>query len=78
MNFGTVEHTTAISKEMLDSLGRYLDNLDGAVTNGDSTFEQYSENFKNLANIIVTLTDMNKNRQAELRSVRKENATQKK
>ena len=48
------------------------------MTNGGSTFEQYSENFTKLANSIVTLTYTNKNHQDELRALREENANLKK
>ena len=70
LNFGTDNHAMAITDEMVDSLVGYLDNLSGAVTNGGSTFEQYSENFTKLANSIVTLTGTNKKQQAELRALR--------
>ena len=33
VNFGTANHVTETTKKMVDSLGGYLDNLAGAVTN---------------------------------------------
>ena len=63
---------------MVDSLGGYLNNIFGTVTNKGSIFEQYSKNFTKLANSIVTLTDTNKNQQAELRALREDNANLKK
>ena len=70
VNFSTSDHATTLTNKMVDSLCGYLDNLSGAVTNRGSTFEQYSRNFTNLANNIVTLTDTNQNQQAELRDLR--------
>ena len=58
---------------MVESLGKYLDNLAGAVTNRCSTFEKYSKNFTKLDNSIVTLTYTNKKWYSELQSLCKEN-----
>ena len=65
---------TSLYDEMVDSLGGYLNNIFGTVTNKGSIFEQYSKFFTNLANSIVTLTDTNKKNQADLWDLREENA----
>ena len=78
MKFSTANPATALSNKMVESLGGYLDNLAGAVTNGGSKFEQYSENFMKLSNSIVTMMDTNKKEQAELQDLREENANLKK
>ena len=74
VKFGTAGHATELTDEMVDSLGGYLDNLAVTVTNRDSKFEHYSENFMKLANSIVTLMDINKKQQSELQALHKENA----
>ena len=77
MKFGTPNHATELSNKMMDSLGRYLDILSRAVTNGGSTSEQYTENFTNLENSIVTLTETNKNQQDDIWALLEENTNMK-
>ena len=74
VTFGTADHATVLSNEVVDFLGRYLNNLFGVVMNGGSTFEQYLENFTDLANSIVMLTDTNNKQQSVLWDLHKENA----
>ena len=63
---------------MVDSIGGYLDNLAGTVTNLGSAFEKYAENFMELENSIITLMDTNNNQQAELRALYEDNLNLKK
>ena len=78
MKLGTGDHTAALSKKMVDSIGGYLDNLAGAVTNRGSAFEKYADNFMELENSIIMLMYTNKNHQAELQALHEDNSNLKK